>query len=338
MHIEDFCGSHLKMARQIMKENYDMERRQIPELPEMAELPELEYFAGAGLGVAAVEGEELIGYLCAYSPRDDAFGTTNVRGTFVPVHAHGVAGSITGRDRERIYSRMYQAAAEKWVRLGIRSHAIALYTHDAAAEKSFFYNGFGLRCIDLIRSLDSIPSSQETPFDMAGALEYVELLRDEWILLTELNNGLIRHLCDSPTFMYFPVTDAKELYQRAGEDTRYFAVKHQGRLAAYVKLADDGENFITESMDMINICGAYCEPEYRGSGIYHNLLCHVMRTVKEEGYQRLGVDCESFNPNALGFWTKYFTEYTHGMVRRIDEKAVEEAVGREAVRNKEDVN
>jgi hypothetical protein len=48
-----------------------------------------------------------------------------------------------------------------------------------------------------------------------------------------------------------------------------------------------------------------------------------MTTLSQEGYQLLGVDCESFNPTARGFWLKYFAEYTHSMVRRIDEKAVD---------------
>jgi GNAT superfamily N-acetyltransferase len=105
---------------------------------------------------------------------------------------------------------------------------------------------------------------------------------------------------------------------------RYFAAKVNGKPIAYMKLSDSGENFATEVDDIINICGAYCEPEYRGTGIYYNLLCHVMRELKREGYRLLGVDCEGFNPTARGFWTKYFTEYTHSLVRRIDEKAVNE--------------
>jgi hypothetical protein len=39
-------------------------------------------------------------------------------------------------------------------------------------------------------------------------------------------------------------------------------------------------------------------------------------------YTRLGVDFESLNPTAYGFWLKYFDAYTHSVVRRIDEKAV----------------
>jgi len=46
--------------------------------------------------------------------------------------------------------------------------------------------------------------------------------------------------------------------------------------------------------------------------------------LKEEGYKLLGVDYESFNSTANGFWLKYFTPYTNSVVRRIDECALHE--------------
>ena len=73
---------------------------------------------------------------------------------------------------------------------------------------------------------------------------------------------------------------------------------------------------------MMNICGAFCLSEYRGSGIFNNLLSYLVTTLKGEGYTRIGVDFESFNPTARGFWLKHFTEYTNSVVRRIDEKSL----------------
>jgi hypothetical protein len=49
---------------------------------------------------------------------------------------------VIKENRSRIYSKLYQAAAEKWVKQGILSHAIALYTHNHEVVKSFFWNGF----------------------------------------------------------------------------------------------------------------------------------------------------------------------------------------------------
>ncbi len=321
--IVDFSQEHIPMAMMIAKDNYLKEQKVVTILPEVGTLPDLGHFVENDLGVAAIEQDQVVGFLCSYRPREDAFGTTNVRGGYVPLYAHGVAIHIEDQMRERIYSRMYQAAAKKWVRDGIRSHAITLYTHDQAGMKSFFYNSFGLRCLDLIRSLDTIPSQKEVMLTAQKQVDYVELFRDEWGLLLDQHNALIRHLGNSPCFMRFEALDEEGLYKQTAEDVRYFAAKVNGKSVAYIKLSEHGENFATEVDDMMNICGAYCEPEYRGIGIYHNLLIHVMKVLKREGYRLLGVDCESFNPTARGFWTKHFEEYTGSVVRRIDEKAVD---------------
>ena len=71
-----------------------------------------------------------------------------------------------------------------------------------------------------------------------------------------------------------------------------------------------------------HIRGAYCLPEHRGKGLYQNLLNFTISVLKREGYTKLGVDFESFNPTARGFWLKYFTAYTNSVVRRIDERII----------------
>jgi GNAT superfamily N-acetyltransferase len=80
---------------------------------------------------------------------------------------------------------------------------------------------------------------------------------------------------------------------------------------------------ISDCPDYRHIDGAYCLPEHRGKGVFQNLLNFAIRTLKAENYTRLGVDFESINPTAYGFWMKYFTPYTHSVVRRIDEKILE---------------
>lgn len=68
-----------------------------------------------------------------------------------------------------------------------------------------------------------------------------------------------------------------------------------------------------------HITAAYCLSEHRGKGVFQNLLNHAAKLLKKEGYAYLGVDYESLNPTAYAFWQKYFSAYTHGHVRRIDE-------------------
>jgi ribosomal protein S18 acetylase RimI-like enzyme len=310
MIITDFTNEHIEAAMQIAKTNYDEERQFVPILPQVEQTPFWKGFVDNKLGVAAFENNKMVGFLCCYPPRNNAFGTTNVKGTFSPIHAHG---SVL-ENRDRIYSKLYQAASEKWVKQGILSHAIALYAHDIIGRESFFYNGFGIRCVDAIRPLSDIKSIDTLE------CEYYELRSKDMNQLLELKNLLIDHLSKSPIFCSYPPFDEEQLIEEhSRRHSRYFVAKHNQKIIAYVEIMDKGENFACDDSSMMNICGASCHPDYRGCGIYNNLLAYVVTTLKSQRYTRLGVDFESFNPTARGFWLKHFTQYTNSVVRRIDD-------------------
>ncbi len=91
---------------------------------------------------------------------------------------------------------------------------------------------------------------------------------------------------------------------------------------AFIRAELDGETFIQNTPGYLHIKGTYCLPEHRGKGLNQKLLSMLIQKLKIKGYSRLGVDFESINPTAWGFWLKYFDAYTHSVVRRIDEKAV----------------
>jgi GNAT superfamily N-acetyltransferase len=310
MQIVTFSQEHIEQAKAIAKANYEEERQLVSSLPTVDFLPDLNEFANNQLGVVGVENNLMQGFFCGYPPIDDAWGTTGAKGTFSPIHAHG---AIT-ENRKKIYSRLYQAAAEKWVNNGIISHAIALYAHDHDTLESFFFTGFGLRCIDAIKFLDHIPTVNNLGCDLQ------ELPQQEWACILELQNLLINHLGSSPMFMPYPQLSESGFLKRMAADSRFFAAMLGGKCIAYLKLSAHGENFACGDKSLMNISGAYCLPEYRGNGITHNLLSFLSDVLMEEGYTRLGVDFESFNPTAREFWLKYFTPYTNSVVRRIDDK------------------
>lgn len=313
MIIVDFTKEWIPAAEQLAMENYREERQAVPELKESPALPSLKKIAENGLGVAAVEGEELLGFLGAYGPWEPVFCTSNVRGIFSPIHAHGAKM----RNRARIYQRMYQSAAEKWVAAGATSHAISLYAHDKAAQEAFFTYGFGMRCMDLIRDLN-VPSEE-----IAAQCSYVELPASRQQELRLLRTALSDHLAQSPCFMRESEEDLlRWLGKREMNPPRTFMAERDGRVVAYIEVTEAGENFAVNDSKTRNICGAYCLPECRGGNVAQGLLFHVIDVFRAEGFERLGVDCESINPTALHFWSKYFTAYTHSVVRRIDENAV----------------
>lgn len=313
MQIIDFTADHIEAAARLARQNYEEERGFVPALPPVDKLPDLTYFAENGLGVSALVDGEMIGFLCFYTPWDNAF-TTNSRGTFSPVHAHGAVYE----NRERIYRRLYQSAAEKLVKMGVGCHSVGLYAHDKQAIETFFTYGFGLRCMDAIRPMEPLPDIQHT--DCA----FREISKKEVDIITPLRKGLSEHLSKSPCFMAETPQDFEAWLKRAiGRDSRVFIAEKNKQAAAFIEVQDGGENFASDNKSMTNICGAFCLTEHRGSGLYQSLLNFMISVLKRGGYTRLGVDFESFNPTAYSFWLKYFSAYTNSVVRRIDEKAME---------------
>ena len=108
------------------------------------------------------------------------------------------------------------------------------------------------------------------------------------------------------------------------EGSRYFVAEQSGKVVSYIKLAAEGETFIARRAHAyLHIDGACTLEDYRGQGIGPALLSYVLHVLRTEGTARAGVDFESINPVAARFWQHYFTPYTCGVVRRIDERIVE---------------
>lgn len=313
MNIVDFTADHIKAAVEIARQNYEEERGYVHALPPVDTLLDMKPYADNGLGVAAFEGDTMVGFLCSVPPFKNAFRSTNANGVFSPIGANGVIG----KNRGKVYARLYQEAGEKWVRAGASSHAICLYAHDKEAQEQFFQYGFGLRCVDAIRKMDVIETSHCMDY------EFVELSQGEYTSVYHLDQLLNQHQCNSPFFMNRKPSSLQSFinsYEKS--NSKFFVAKHNGKICAYLKILKDGETFIANDKDYIHIGGAFCLPEHRGKGVYTNLLNYVIQILRQEDYSRLGVDFESINPNAWGFWLKYFNAYTHSLVRRIDENVL----------------
>lgn len=289
MQIVDFSAAHVEQTAQIAKQNYEEERRLVPALPPIVAVPDLAPFAKNGLGVAAFDGDTMVGFLCVIEPFNNAFRSTDATGVFSPMGANGAADE----NRAEIYARMYQVAGEKWAKAGASSHAICLYAHDTEAQMQFFRYGFGMRTVDALRVTEKI----EVP--LCEGYIFEELLPNEYTSVFPLNQMLNQHHCESPSFMSRkPDTLESFIDFNAKCGSRFFVAKHGGKICAYLKILRDGETFIADADDYIHIGGAYCLAEHRGKGVYASLINHAIRTLQLEGYTRLGVDFESFNPTA----------------------------------------
>ncbi len=306
MEVIDFKLEHAAEARVIGLAAYREERKHSTFLPEIDDLPELDELAANGLGVAAFEKGTMKGFLSGYGPIDHFFG--RVKGVFAPIHAHGVVGG----NSDRLYAALYRRAADKWVERELYTHSIALYYHDEAAIRSFFRNGFGMRCIDAA----AVPEFHEVVLPGNDAI--VELHGEERALLFDLKRKLGEHLQSSPSFM--PMNIQEDRAKIMDKALRYFAFLRQGNAIAMIGLSPEAETFVAGMEGVVNICDAYCLPEFRGTHVMRDLLQHIENIAVAEGRRLLGVDFESLNPAADRFWLKRFSAYTCSLTRRIDER------------------
>ena len=308
LKIVPFENRYFEEAAALALADYGRQRLEVPCLPPVEEVPAM---PEGGMGVAAFEGKRMVGFLCGVGPFDNAFRSTDVKGVFSPMG--GNAAVLEGRGR--IYGAMYQAAAEKWVRAGAVSHAICLYSWDEAVQRQFFTWGFGQRCADAIRPMAPLDAA---PF---SGYELTELKPEEYRLIYPLELALYDHYCQSPFFMNRTPDTQEQFLETAGADeARYFAAMQNGQVCAYVKVSATGETFVAAGSNYRHVNGAYCLPQHRGQGLYPHLLNFAIHALSSEGYTTLGVDYESINPTALGFWRKHFQDYTCSVVRRIDER------------------
>jgi GNAT superfamily N-acetyltransferase len=151
-----------------------------------------------------------------------------------------------------------------------------------------------------------------------------ELPKEEWMAVYPLELALNKHYRQSPFFMNRAQNTPEEfLTESTLQNARYFAAMQGDALCAYLKITFEGETFVAQGEGYCHVHGAYCLPAHRGSGLYRALLGYAAACLRKDGCTRLGVDFESINPNAWGFWHKDFGVYTHSVVRRIDERILE---------------
>jgi len=313
MQIIDFAAAYVERAVKIALQNYEEERRHVPDLPPVDAAPDFIPFINNNLGVAAFEGESMLGFLCSVDPYKNAFNSTDAIGIFSPMGANGAIGE----NRGKVYAHMYQAAGEKWIRAGAASHAVCLYAHDKEAQAQFYRYGFGMRCVDAIRGMNEIAAAPCEDYT------FYELAPEDVLRVLQLENLLDECYLGSPFFM-FREPSGKDSFLKSYEyyHSIYFVAEYGGQIVAFIRAELDGETFIKNTPGYLHVKGAFCLREHRGKGVSQFLLNLLIHKLKTQGYTRLGVDFESFNPSGSGFWLKYFAAYNHSVVRRIDEYAI----------------
>lgn len=264
-------------------------------------------------GLVAIEDEKLVGYLMFWGGFEGHFG--NVKGSFSPLFGSAFAG----RSRQKTASLLFENVSKIMIKDEIFSFAICKYAHDKEISESLIFNGFGIRCSDAIRNLYNV-----NELKMDSGFIYEEISYQKANILLDLKNGLVKHMNSSPIYFLSAQFTGEEFTKLCEKrKSRFFVAYTDGRPVGYIEVHEDAETFISEDSEVLNICGMYVEYEYRNSSVAKELLTYTMKRLANEGVIYLGVDCETLNPTALRFWSKYFEFYTYSFVRRVDERILD---------------
>ena len=261
-----------------------------------------------GLGLIALDGNRLIGYLAGYTI-DQLWG--KCKGIYCPLYGHGAIKDF----EKKIYQNLYSQVSKLWVDEGISHHLITLYAHKDELINTWFWMGFGMRCVDAVSKVRTI-EVEDSNIKIKKAN-----LRDASALV-DIDSAHNMFYKKAPIFM--PVKDEdvlSELKTWLSQDNHHMWIAYdREKIIGYMRIQGSGERFISNHKDMMNITGAFIDENYRSKNIGSQLLAYVHNWLEDNNYKYCGVDYEAINVQGANFWNKHFRPYTYSLVRRIDER------------------
>ncbi|MBI5961706.1 MAG: GNAT family N-acetyltransferase [Chloroflexi bacterium] len=312
MQITAFQPDHIPAAAALFIDNLKQQRTILPILPDRLENPQtvaekLGGFIQYGPAFAALDGGKLVGYLGAYLV--EGFRDTDRKAAYCPEWGYGTIRSGS----PAITQALYRAAAAEWTRAGCHTHAITLLAHDHAAEKVWFWNGFGLAVVDAVRPFTPLEGVRADGYTVRKATSAdVETL-------AILDAEHIDHYTQPPTLMTpRTLTDVAAFAELlTNPHHSVWLAEQDGAPMGFMRF--EGSSF--GAADVINaettttITGAYVRPAYRGRRAAVALLDGALRDYAARGFACCAVNFESFNPEAADFWMKYFTPACYSLMR-----------------------
>jgi len=317
MEIVPFQREYIDEAAALFAASLRRLRRHVPVLSDRMTDPArvadpLRRLLDAGPAIMALEGGKLTGYLGGYLI--DQFRDTDRKAAYCPEWGHAVqedgAAAIT--------RALYREAAARWTDAGCQAHAVSLLAHDPVAEKTWFWQGFGLLVVDGVRPLTPV----DAPFP--AGITVRRAAADDADLLAELDAEHRQHY-EQPPILMAPqaVHDAAGFADLLAEpENSVWLATKDNRAVGLVQFLprNSGAADIVYAETNIAITGAYVRPEYRGQKAAVALLNTAFEDYARRGKDRCSVDFEAINPEAAVFWTKYF-EPVCLSVMRVPEKS-----------------
>ena len=217
---------------------------------------------------------------------------------------------------EKALSMLFSRLAEQVLEKGTTLFQIRLYANDIKAQRLFSMMQFGFMAEKGILDLNEFPGRTDLPRKIRTLSK--DEISDNWDSVWKLTHGIIRHLQQAPVF--YPGTEFTEDVYKGfylDENTNAHAMfSEDGEMTGMIETNSDSDWFCPGKS--VNIGESFLLPRYRGTGASEALLQYAAEFEKKRGAEYLWVEHGTANPNARGFWNRYFKTYQYEMNRLIE--------------------
>ncbi len=215
-------------------------------------------------------------------------------------------------------SKLFCKLSTEVINNGNTEFRINLYAHDDEALTLFSMMQFGY--IYEQGRFEIIDAPYQ--FNDAYTLRTLEKneIEKRWDEIWTLTGAIINHLKQAPVF-YPGYEFTEQVYQgffMDAETRLHIAISKDDRIIGLIVSNSESDVFTFPNTISVNIGEVYVTPGYRGTSLSKDLLYYVVEYEKQRGAGYLWVGHGTANPNARGFWNKYFKTYQYELVRKIE--------------------
>ncbi len=224
--------------------------------------------------------------------------------------------AAVGEKKDQILSRLFEFMAERMVGPNPAQFRVQLYAHDTNAIWLFSCLQFGVELTECIRNTMD-PVHENCTHNVVELT--TEQIQENWDQIWgKLLCNIGPHFTGSPIF-HSGVTYNEDYYKTIlnTPGTRLFvAMNEAGQMIGVMTAEKDMRQFFINDGDY-KVGNLYVLDEYRGQEVAQDLLQSVNDTMLLEGTWKLIVEHFTANPQARGFWDRYFKSYLFTMTRTI---------------------
>lgn len=218
---------------------------------------------------------------------------------------------------EKIMTHLFKKLANEVVQNITVEFSIHLYSHDHICLNALHMMQFGNIAETCIKEISKKPIEKLSTICIQELNK--EEIKNRWIDVWGAVSQIIHHLTLSPIFY-----DGKEFTEEAYKEffmnhsTHVIAASIDDKIIGIIEWNEEKNSMISQCCCSVNVGEAFVYPEFRGTGLSHQLLQYAENQAYNRDAKYMWVEHGTANPEACGFWNKFFDTYQYELIRVIE--------------------